>query len=346
MSALARLRLFRPTLAGATARDRALACAGALAGICVTALIGGLAAEDKTHLLWIVPPMGASAVLLFAVPASPMAQPWAIVGGNVISSLVGVLVAHTLPLSALSAGIAVAAAIGAMSMTRCLHPPGGAAALVGLFAGSTSSLLFPIFPVGLNAVALVAGGWLYHRLSGHTYPHVPARAAPAKSEAPWTFSRSDMAAALEEAGETFDIDTGDLEGLLHDIQRRALSRAYHELSCADLMTKGVISVDTNEPPDAATRLLVKHDVRRLAVLDAEGRIAGVIGLRELARPAGRVADLMSPAATAAPDVPAIELLERFARDRVHAVFVIDDAQRPLGVVTEADWLAVLTRGLK
>lgn len=346
LSAFARLRLFRPILAGAKARDRALACLGALVGIGLSALIGGLAATDVSHLLWIVPPMGASAVLLFAVPASPMAQPWAAIGGNVISSFIGVVVAHNMPLSALSAGVAVGGAIGVMSLLRCLHPPGGAAALVGLFAGSSSSFFFPLFPVGLNAVVLVASAWLYHRLSGHTYPHVAAPAGTPAQEVPWTFSRSDMTAALEEAGETFDIDAQDLESLLRKIEARALARTYHELSCADLMTVGVIWVPDTAPPREARDLLVAHDVRRLAVVGAEGRIAGVIGLRELARPATSVAAIMSEASTAAPASPAIDLLDRFARDRVHAVFVIDEARRPVGVVTEADWLAVLTRGLK
>lgn len=174
-----------------------------------------------SHLLWIVPPMGASAVLVFAVPASPMAQPWAAIGGNVVSSLIGVIVAHNMPLPALSAGIVVASAIGAMSLLRCLHPPGGAAALVGL-----------------NAVVLVASAWLFHRVLGHAYPHVPAPQAPGPKDMPWTFNRSDMAAALEEIGETFDIDAEDLGGLLRRIEQRALARTYHGLSCADLMTAG------------------------------------------------------------------------------------------------------------
>lgn len=344
MPVFARLRLFRPILAGATAQDRGLACLGALLGIGLSALIGGLAAADMSHLMWIVPPMGASAVLLFAVPASPMAQPWATIGGNVVSSLIGVLVAHNMPLSAWSAGIVVASAIGAMSLLRCLHPPGGAAALVGLFAGHSSSLLFPIFPVGLNAVVLVASAWLYHRLSGHTYPHV-ANPATDRRDTPWTFNRTDMAVALEEIGETFDIDAGDLENLVRKIEERALARTYHELSCTDLMTVGVISVKDTSSPNEARELLVAHDVRRLAVVDRNGCIAGVVGLRELVRRAAHVAEIMSEASTASPNLPAIELLERFARDRVHAVFVVDEMQRPIGVVTEADWLAVLTRGL-
>lgn len=346
MSALARFKLFRPILAGASLRDRLMACAGALVGIALTALISAFAATDPQHLIWLVPPMGASAVLLFAVPASPMAQPWPAIGGNTISALVGLVVAHYMPLSALSAGIAVGGAIAIMSLLRCLHPPGGAAALVGLFAGASTGYAFALLPVGLNAVLLVACAWLYHRLSGHSYPHVAKPvAAPKPQERPWTFSRSDLADVLERTGETFDIDVNDLERLLREMEQRSLARAYRDLSCADLMTPRLVSVGETASAAEARALLVQHDVRRLPVLDGDGRVSGVIGLRELADAHGTVRELMTEPATASPGSPAIALLDRFAHGRVHAVFVVDEARRPLGVVTEADWLAVLTRGL-
>ena len=106
--------------------------------------------------------MGASAVLLFAVPASPMAQPWPIIGGNVVSALVGIAVAKVVPDPTLAIGLAVGLAIGCMSILRCLHPPGGAAALTGVIGGpavAAAGFMFPFVPVALNAVALVALGW-------------------------------------------------------------------------------------------------------------------------------------------------------------------------------------------
>lgn len=347
MSDAARFKLFRPILAGATLRDRLLASLGALAGIGLTALITGLVGGDSAHhLLWIVPPMGASAVLLFAVPASPMAQPWPAIGGNVVSALVGVVIAHYLPLSAFTAALAVGLAIAVMSLLRCLHPPGGAAALVGLFAGSSSSYLFPLLPVGVNAVLLVATAWLYHRLSGHAYPHTPPVPAPQPAETPpWTFDRGDITATLDTLGETYDISPADLAVLLDAVKQRALVRAYGQLTCRDLMSTHVVSVAAAAAPDDARARLVAMDVRRLPVLDEEGRVVGAVGLRELSRSAGTVGALMATAATAAPGDAAIGLLKRYAEERAHAVFVVDAERRPIGVVTEADWLAVLTRGL-
>ncbi|MFG3757464.1 HPP family protein, partial [Klebsiella pneumoniae] len=74
----------------------------------------------------LVASIGASAVLLFAVPASPLAQPWPIIGGNSVSALVGIVVARAIGDPLLAAAVAAALAIAVMSLARCLHPPGGA----------------------------------------------------------------------------------------------------------------------------------------------------------------------------------------------------------------------------
>ena len=77
-------RLFVPILAGANLRDRLIGSLGALISICLTGLITALVMGRSIELPLIVAPIGASAVLIFAVPASPLAQPWSIIGGNVI----------------------------------------------------------------------------------------------------------------------------------------------------------------------------------------------------------------------------------------------------------------------
>ena len=130
-----RLRLFSPILAGATLRERLIACLGALLGIGLTGVISGYLFGQGPHLPLIVAPMGASAVLLFAVPSSPLAQPWSIIGGNTISALMGIVAAYLIHDPIIAIGVGVSLAIGAMSFTRCLHPPGGAAALTAVLGG-------------------------------------------------------------------------------------------------------------------------------------------------------------------------------------------------------------------
>src|SRR4029077_13129404 len=144
------MRVFRPILPGATGRDRIFACLAAVVGILLTGLIGALLHGHGEALPWIVAPMGASAVLLFAVPASPMAQPWPIIGGNGLSALTGFAVGEALRHRAIACRSGVGLAIGVMSVTRSLHPPGGAAALTGVLGSalvSDAGWWFPLAPV-------------------------------------------------------------------------------------------------------------------------------------------------------------------------------------------------------
>lgn len=118
-------RFFVPILAGATARERAIACFGTLVSICLTGAICGVIFRVGPFLPFIIAPIGASAILLFAGPASPLAQPWPIIGGNTISACVDLAVAHWVHEPAVATGLGVSLTIAAMSLTRCLHPPGG-----------------------------------------------------------------------------------------------------------------------------------------------------------------------------------------------------------------------------
>jgi len=208
------MKIFKPVLAGATLRGRAAACAGAVFGIAVTGLISRAVLGADTGLaMLLAAPLGASAVLLFAVPSSPMGQPWPVIGGNVISALSGIIAAHLIPEPMMAAGAAVGLSIAAMSLTRCLHPSGGGTALVAALGGSTfasHTWAFAFAPVGLNAVILVATAWLFHRVSGHAYPH---RAAPPASLAPPPITEADIDAALEAFGEPLDISRSDLTAL-------------------------------------------------------------------------------------------------------------------------------------
>ncbi len=208
------MSIFRPILAGGNLADRTLACIGALLGIIAAALAGGMTEHILPLLPYLVAPMGASAVLVFAVPASPLAQPWPVIGGNVISAAIGIVVAQAIPNPIVAAGTAVASAIFVMSLLRCLHPPGGAAALLAVLGGDTVSsagFAFAFILVAINAVALVTSGLLFHRFTRHPYPHV-AEQSGERAHSP--LLRVDIDQALYETGETFDIDPADLESLL------------------------------------------------------------------------------------------------------------------------------------
>ena len=123
---------------------------------------------------WLIAPMGASAVLLFLLPASPLAQPWAILGGNLVSALIGVSCAQLLGHSVAVAALAGALAAAAMLALRCLHPPGGAVALTAVLGSPSVQLLgygFAFWPVGINSAFMLLVALLFNNLSGHRYPH-------------------------------------------------------------------------------------------------------------------------------------------------------------------------------
>lgn len=218
------MRLFKPLLTGATLPDRALACLGAAIGIAATLALCA-AMLPASGLPAIVAPLGASAVLVFAVPSSPLAQPWSVVGGNALSALIGVAAWRWIPNMAVAAGLAVGAAILVMSLLRCLHPPGGAAALTAVIGGSAvhnAGFGFALAPVGLNSLLLVLIGVAFHRLTAHSYPHRPAAIAQTPLEA--RLSRSDVDAALAAMHDSFDIDRQDLDALLSLAEQHAALR--------------------------------------------------------------------------------------------------------------------------
>ena len=123
----------------------------------------------------LVAPMGASAVLLFAVPASPLAQPWSIIGGNLVSATVGVACATWIADPVDAAALAIALAICAMFTLRCVHPPSGAVALTAVLGGPSIHSLgfgFVFEPILIQSFALLAAAIVFHALTGHRYPHV------------------------------------------------------------------------------------------------------------------------------------------------------------------------------
>ena len=215
------MQLFKPILAGVRTGDRLLACLGASVGIAFSILIFSFLPLHGSDFPLVVAPLGASAVLVFAVPSSPMAQPWPVIGGNIVSTMIGVVIYQAIPNMELAASIAVGAAILIMSLLRCLHPPGGASALtavIGSDAIHTAGFGFALLPVGINSVTLVMVGLLFHRLTSHSYPHRPLPAPDAG------LHLADIDAALEDMHEIFDISREDLDALLSRAEMHAAKR--------------------------------------------------------------------------------------------------------------------------
>jgi len=197
-------------------------------GTAISGLVGSkvLGLGDPA-LPWLVAPIGASAVLVFAVPGSPLAQPWPVIAGNLLSATIGLIVGHLvgqeLGLPLLAAGLAVGLAIAAMCLARCLHPPGGACALLyALGASGTDHWgAMHMATIAANILALAGMGWLYNNLTGHRWPHrpgpVPGIMVPGTRSAAVHQALSEV---LAEWDEVIDADIEDLDAIFQAVERR------------------------------------------------------------------------------------------------------------------------------
>ena len=146
----------------------------------ITAVVSGLGGFVTIYLLarlsatlgavLLIAPFGASCVLVFALPHSPLAQPRNVIGGHFISAFVGLAVLTLFSVSPLTYALAVGLAIAAMQLTGTLHPPAGADPIVVLLSGAAWPFL--LTPILAGTLAIVTTALIYHRwVSKRSYPH-------------------------------------------------------------------------------------------------------------------------------------------------------------------------------
>jgi CBS domain-containing membrane protein len=363
-------RAFLPARTRINTRERLRAVAGGLVGIFVVALlshvVGGLVGAGWS---WLAAPLGASAVLVFAAPASPMAQPWSVVGGNTVSALAGIAGVHGMHLLGypeLAAGFAVATAIALMLALRCLHPPGGATALM-MVLGGVSSPTFAFYPVMLNSVLLVAAGVAYNHATRRPYPH--AQLPPALQ--PASPMDSDLDAVLTRYNQVLDVSLDDLKALLAETQSRAYDRKLADVRCADIMSRELVTVESGTPLQEAWALLRERRIKALPVVDRNFRVAGIITLADFLRAADldlhkgfddKLRKLVRSTLTSLSSKPEVvgqimsrhvrvasehrllvELVPLFASTGHHHIPIVGAAERLVGMVTQSDLVATLGR---
>ncbi|TYR32671.1 HPP family protein [Sphingobacterium phlebotomi] len=127
--------------------------------------------------VFLIGSFGASSVLVYGAIQSPLAQPRSLVGGHVVSALVGVMVARLLPdIIWLTAPLAVASSIVFMQMTRTLHPPGGATALIAVTGGTKVASLgygYVLSPVLSGALILLLTALVFNNITAKR--HYPVK---------------------------------------------------------------------------------------------------------------------------------------------------------------------------
>ncbi len=372
--ALRLLNALRPAPLAVDARERFRVVLGAGLGVLLAGLL--TLAAGAPGVAWLVAPLGASAVLVFGVPASPLAQPWAVVGGNTVSALVGIACMNWLPLPVTGvAACAVALAIAAMFALRCLHPPGGAAALLMVLTGMLD-WHFAFVPVALNSLLLVLAGMVYNSTTGRRYPHaqhVPAPAAQTGAQvAPPRFGDAELDAVLARYNQVLDVPRDDLAELLQEAELLAYRNRLGGLRCADIMSSPVVTVEFGTPLAEAWTLLQQHRIKALPVVDRVDRIVGIVTRADFMRAAegqqrdglaGRLQTLLKPSPSthstkpevvgqimtrqvrvASADRPIAELVPLFSDSGHHHLPIVGEQARLVGILTQSDLVKALSHG--
>ena len=367
------LRAFWPAPLPIDARERLRASLGAGLGILLAALLAAWWLEGQpVHqhgalALALVAPLGASAVLVFALPSSPLAQPWSVVGGNTLSALIGIACAQWLPEANLAAALAVALAIAAMFALRCLHPPGGASALLMVLIGA-HDFSYAWSPVALDSLLLVVAGLVYNNLTRRPWPHVPR---PAEPSGETRLQRADLDAVLARYNQVLDISRDDLAELLEQVEARAYQRKMGELRCADVMSREPVVARAEMPLQEAWALMRARRIKALPVTDRQGHLLGIVTvadfmrqidldvheglgwrLRSLVRPRAHqgertVGRIMSRTVrVASADRLLIDLVPVFSENGHRHIPIIDGSRRLVGIITQSDLIRALYQAVR
>lgn len=202
--------------------EKLLSALGAFLGILGVLIIShGVLGGQGTAL--VVTSIGASAVLLFAAPHSPLSQPWPVLGGHMLSSAIGITCVLLIHDTLTAAAVAVALSIAVMYYLRCLHPPGGAAALAVVMGGQavhTLGYAYLVVPLLLNVLVLLSVAMLFNAPFKHRrYPLWMANLATdhetPEVEEKSMIAHSDLVYALSQIDSFIDVTEDDLLRIYH-----------------------------------------------------------------------------------------------------------------------------------
>ena len=372
------LRSLGPAVAHASPLEAVRAGVGALVGLGVTGLFVLSPTVDMELGLYLVAPFGASSVLLFAVPNSPLAQPWSAIVGNTLAALIGVAVCLLVPAPGLRIALAVGLTITATILCRAVHPPAGAVAMTAAMSPEAVEHLgfwFALAPIALGTALLVVLAAAYAKLTGRRYPlrqfEEPNRHGTGDAEPMERLglSEAELTGILERYRQSFNLGVEDLARLIGAAELQAATHHTGAATAGDIMSRNLVTVRPETPLVEIADIFRRRKFTSLPVVGPEGTFLGVIfqihlitraredalrldrgfvpALRRLVdrdreRPV-RAEEIMSvavPRATSATPVGA--LMPMMADGEVDAVPVLEHG-RIIGIVTRTDLIAALAR---
>ena len=336
-------RGFLPAVPATPWREMIRAAVGASLGLFLADLIlWALAGHGPalSHSL-LIAPFGASAYLIFAVPNSPLAQPWPVVIGNTLSAIAGLFVVQLGLPTVPAISLAVLLAMLAMASFRALHPPAGGVAIAGLLAAPGPEYI--LLPVLAGSVALVGLGMAWNHLTGRVYPFRLPSAAASHRPSPGPLA---LASAIGSLRMGANLGVEDLARLIAAAEAARAAQNLGPVTAADLMSRDLITLRTSDDPSRAADLFRQHRFRHLPLLNDKGTFVGLIPVTAVLGPAVQPAlatlvddSIQSVAATA----PLAALFTLFAQGRQVCIPVVEGTTLK-GLITRSDLLVALTHG--
>ncbi len=256
-----------------------------LAGLVGILLMEGILAVQPVGpgISYLLAPIGASSIILFALPHSPLAQPWSLVGGLFISAMVGHFCGLWITPEFLAVAVALALAIWLTAWLRCIHPPGGAMAVV--FALGAHKMQVSLLTAGLNAgAALMAVLVVNNLIPGRRYPQCLPAPPLAKKDRPLRRSirHEDLQYALEQLDTYLDISEEDLV-LIYDLATTHAHLRHERRICGEVMSSPAVSVEFATELNEAWGLMQAKHLQGLPVVDRSRRVIGVLTLENFLR---------------------------------------------------------------
>jgi CBS domain-containing membrane protein len=374
------LRSLGPAVASIAPMEVLRAGIGAFIGLSLTGFFLLSPGVDLDYGLYLVAPLGASAVLLFAVPNSPLAQPWSAIVGNTMAALVGVAVSLYVHEPALRIALAVGLAIAVTFVLRAVHPPAGAVAMTAAMSPDAVTHLgfwFALAPIAAGTASLVLIAIVYARLTGRHYPfrqfepqnrHGTAERGPGERLG---LSEAELSDILQRYRQSFNLGVEDLARLIAAAELQAATHHAGTPTAAAIMSTKLITVEPSTDLGTVADLFKRLRFTSLPVVDDQQRFLGIIfqihlisraredalrlqrglmpALRRLIDPERdkpvRAIDIMSvtvPRAIAT--TPLGALLPLMGDTDVDAVPVLEYGKL-VGIVTRTDLVAAMARGL-
>jgi CBS domain-containing membrane protein len=378
-----RLRGLRPYLVSdATPLSAGERLRSSLAAFAAVLSVGWTSSQflGGVGLVVLVASMGASAVLLFATPHSPLAQPWPLVGGHLIAAAVGVTCAKLIPEPWVASAAAVSLTVLGMHLTHSLHPPGGAVALLAVVGGDAvhaAGYHFVLEPVALNVLLMLLMALAINNLlPGHRYP---ARPTPKKDPrhrhddpsplARLGLDREDLHSALRDLDVFLDVSEADLDQVFARAGVHAFRRKTGNITCADIMSRDLVTAQYGTELEETWARLRFHKIAAIPVVDPFRRVIGLVTLvdflkranlktyetleerllRFIRRTPGLTSEkpevvgqvMTTPVVTVPEDMHIGDLVPLLSDRGLHHVPVVDRAGQLVGMVTQSDLIAAL-----